>query len=68
MVRTQIQFTKSQIGAIRKLSEKHSSSMAETIRRAVERITDLTLDNGLAALLTAAIVTRSGNALTLRSY
>jgi hypothetical protein len=40
MVRTQIQLTKTQMASVKKLSEQRSVSMAETIRLAIEQLTE----------------------------
>lgn len=40
MVRTQIQLTKAQAAAVKRLSEERSVSMAETVRQAIEQLTE----------------------------
>jgi hypothetical protein len=43
MVRTQIQLTEAQSAAIKRLSEERSVSMAETVRQAIEQLTEQSL-------------------------
>jgi hypothetical protein len=40
MVRTQIQLTEAQAAAIKRMSEQRSISMAETVRQAIEQLTE----------------------------
>lgn len=40
MVRTQIQLTEAQAAALKRLSEQRSISMAETVRQAIEQLTE----------------------------
>jgi Arc/MetJ-type ribon-helix-helix transcriptional regulator len=45
MVRTQIQLTKAQVAAIKRLSEQRSVSMSETVRQAIEQLTGQSPDS-----------------------
>ena len=45
MIRTQIQLTKAQAAAIKRLSEQRSVSMAQTVRQAIEQLTEQSLDS-----------------------
>ncbi len=40
MIQTQIQFTEGQASALKEIAQQHGVSMAELIRRAVERIVE----------------------------